>query len=85
MTRAMGLVYIVAACVFGCGEKLDPRLANDGVPTDGDAVEDASLAAPGEVVYTSNTATIKPILDTYCIRCHASTLSGNDRNSAGGH
>ena len=44
MTRAMGLVYIVAACVFGCGEKLDPRPANDGVPTDGDAVEDASLA-----------------------------------------
>jgi uncharacterized membrane protein len=78
MKNAVCLVCVLALQAFGCGEKLDPRPAKGGESTGGDGGIDTVV----EVVYSSNVATIKPILDTYCIECHSSELSGADRDGA---
>jgi len=67
MSRARsGIMLATLAALAGCGEKID-------------AVQPAACTATGEVTYQGQ---IKPILDTLCAGCHASTLSGSARNGA---
>jgi uncharacterized membrane protein len=78
MKSVVCLVCVVALQALGCGEKLDPKPAKGSEPPGGDGGVDTVA----EVVYSSNVATIKPLLDTYCAGCHSSALSGTDRNGA---
>jgi uncharacterized membrane protein len=78
MKNFVCLICILAVQAFGCGEKLDPKPAKNSSATGGDGGVDSDLP----VVYASDVATVKPILDKYCIGCHSSELSGADRSGA---
>ena len=70
MNRKFWVLLLVAVFV---GASMVISCADD----DGDDADDCNL--PGTVTYTSD---VKPIFDAACISCHASTLSGDDRNGA---
>jgi len=65
------LLGLAAAALAGCGTKWD-------------AIQDGSycsdpVAFDGGVTYTAH---VKPILDTACATCHATTRAGADRHGA---
>ena len=66
---ARGLILALFAAA-GCGDKLYNDVASTAP---GDA------GAGGAVTYENQ---IKPILDTHCVSCHTSSLSGPDRAGA---
>lgn len=63
------LISVFMVIVISCGDKLDPVF--DISPDDDDDDE--------TITYNQH---IKPLLDTYCIGCHAGYLQGADRNGA---
>lgn len=77
------LAVVVAIGVLGCGD--------DGGSGDGDAGElingcpphRTPLAQPGEPIDGDTYASFAmPLFQSFCVRCHATTVTGDDRNGA---
>ena len=68
------VMSLVVWCAAGCGDKL----YSDNVGR-ADAVGVDAGSSESPVTYEGQ---IKPVLDAHCINCHASALSGGDRNGA---
>jgi uncharacterized membrane protein len=80
MMKTPFVICFTAVCLLGCGEKVDPKTSVDN--NIGDAGNDGGQNGGQTVLYTTDAAEIKPILDKYCISCHSTALSGADRNGA---
>ena len=69
MSLNVGMLLLVVWGALGCGDKLYNDVSSaPGVD-----------AGEGPVTYAVH---IKPILDSNCTSCHASSLTGGDRNGA---
>jgi uncharacterized membrane protein len=68
MLKLLGIASMAMFISCGCDEKMDPVQGNGDL----DPIDE-------QVTYTTD---IKPILDRSCIGCHATTVSGADREGA---